>query len=102
MTPRYPLGVEKERYPWRVNVSVKLYIDNQSTLSIMKSGQFSRRSRHIDVKFHFLCDLVSSKQIEVYYCPTDLQVADILTKPLTHTIFDKFRNVIVKNIVLDN
>ena len=49
--------------------------------------QKSRVYQHIDVRFHFVRELVSSRTIVVEYVPTSEQRADILTKPLTGSIF---------------
>lgn len=47
------------------------------------------RSKHIDVRFHFLKDLVSEEVIELEHCNSDDQIADIMTKPLRRDVFQK-------------
>lgn len=47
-------------------------------------------SKHIDVHFHFLCDLTWGA-IELVYCRTQDQLADVMTKPLTLEGFQRFQ-----------
>ena len=78
---------------------VKLLQDNMSTINMVKSGKTtSERTRHIVIKFYFICDRYQSKEIDVEYIQTDQMIADALTKPLQGEKFRKFRNLIL-NIV---
>ena len=49
------------------------------------------RSKHIDVRFHFLRELSKDGTVELDYCSTQEQLADIMTKPLKLDIFLKLR-----------
>ena len=51
-----------------------------------------RNAKHYEVRLRFLQQLVLDKQIQFKYCPTDLQLADLLTKPLDSIKFLKFRD----------
>ena len=51
------------------------------------------RSKHIDICFHFLRDLVKDEVIELTYCSTRDQIADIMTKPLKIEAFLKLRDL---------
>ncbi|KEH31039.1 hypothetical protein MTR_4g088630 [Medicago truncatula] len=42
---------------------------------------------HIETRFHFLKDRVNGEKLELEYCMTELQVADLLTKPLKSSTF---------------
>ena len=57
----------------------------------------NKRSKHIEVKFHYIHGLVKEKLIEVKYYPTaeQMQLADILTKPLHHVKFEELKAHIV-------
>ena len=55
-----------------------VYEDNQSTIAMLKNGKSnSERTRHIAVRFYFLADRISSKEIRVEYMRTGEMVADI-------------------------
>ena len=57
--------------------------DNQSTIKVLKSGRSnSERSRHIDIRFYFICDRVKRGELCVEYQETEEMVADLLTKPV--------------------
>lgn len=64
------------------NVKISLNIDNQSAIQLIKSGSFSKRSKHIDVRFYFIHENYKIGKLDIKYCPTDLQIADMFTKPL--------------------
>ena len=70
-------------------------VDNAEAISLANNPLSSARTKHIDVRFHFLRELVRSKMIEVVYVPTKFQHADILTKPLTGEGFVMHRGVLM-------
>lgn len=59
-----------------------IYCDNSSAIKLSKNPVMHGRSKHIDVRFHFLCDLARDRIVELSYCQSHEQAADILTKPL--------------------
>lgn len=59
-----------------------LYGDNQSTQELTRSGIKSERTKHIDIKYHFVTDEVSSGRVRLQWIPTTQQLADVLTKAL--------------------
>ncbi|KAM1173939.1 hypothetical protein ACFX15_026054 [Malus domestica] len=52
------------------------------------------RNKHVDVRFYFLRDLCKDGKIELEYCKSGEQVADILTKPLMQPAFEKLRSML--------
>jgi hypothetical protein len=56
--------------------------DNQSTIAIALNPVHHQRTKHIDVRVHFLREHVKNKDVDIVYCPTEDMIADILTKPL--------------------
>lgn len=67
--------------------------DNSSTIKLSKNPVMHGRSKHIDVRFHFLRDLTRDGVIELKHCVTEEQVADIMTKPLKLDMFLKLREL---------
>ena len=59
-----------------------LMVDNQPAIVLTKNSVLHDRSKHIDVKFHFLRDCVNGGQIVIEFVETGRQLADVLTKPL--------------------
>lgn len=64
---------------------------NSSTIKLSKNPVMHGRSKHIDVRFHFLRDLARDGVIELVHCGTHDQVADLMTKPLKLNDFRRFR-----------
>jgi hypothetical protein len=60
-----------------------VHCDNQSYIKLTENPVFHDRSKHIDMRYHYIRDLVQRKTIKLQYIATSEQVADILTKPLT-------------------
>ena len=63
--------------------AVKMYCDNKSSICLAKTNMYSSRTKHIDVKHHFVREKISEGEIVVEYISTDQMAADFLTKPLT-------------------
>jgi len=69
--------------------------DNQSALALARNEHQHQRTKHIDIRHHFMRELLTSGRLAVAWVPTHLQPADILTKPLPPSIYLPLRNVIV-------
>jgi len=61
---------------------ITLYEDNAGCKAIAENGIKNARSKHIDVKYYFLQEVIASKVCKVVYCPTEMMIADIMTKGL--------------------
>lgn len=73
--------------------------DNQSCIKMIENEKFSNRTKHIDVRYHYLKDLVHNKKLQLKYCPTEINVADMLTKPLAGSKIKALRELAgLKNI----
>ncbi|CAL8991481.1 unnamed protein product [Prunus brigantina] len=71
-----------------------IYCDNNSAIKFSKNPVLHGRSKHIDVHYHFLRDLTKGETIDLIYCRSEDQVADILTKPLKLPAFSKLRKLL--------
>ena len=65
--------------------------DNQSSIVMARNPQFHGRAKHIDIKHHFVRELVSNGSVELQYCPTSEMLADVLTKGLAQQQFSTLR-----------
>jgi hypothetical protein len=72
-----------------------VYGDNQSTLAISKNGIKGERTKHVDVKYHFITETVVSGKVELKWIPTQEQQADIFTKALAAPVFEHFRKMLM-------
>ena len=66
-----------------------IHEDNQAAISMSKNQQYHGRAKHIDIKYHYIRELVADKCVMLKYCPTESMIADILTKGLTKEKFTK-------------
>ncbi|KAJ8747665.1 hypothetical protein K2173_012529 [Erythroxylum novogranatense] len=71
-----------------------IYCDNSYSIKLSKNPVLHGRSKHINVRFHFLRELANNGTIKMVYCATKDQLADIMTKPLRHEIFLKLREAL--------
>ncbi|GAB2274840.1 hypothetical protein Dimus_039096 [Dionaea muscipula] len=71
-----------------------IFVDNQSAIAIAKNPVYHDRSKHIDVRFHFLRDAVANDVVKLEHVKTQDQLADLLTKPLATQVFTRFRSMI--------
>lgn len=74
----------------RNELPVCLYNDNQSAQKLAKNCVFHRRSKHIDVRFHFVRTAVENNIVKIDYLNTNDMPADILTKSLSFQKHNKF------------
>ena len=72
--------------------STIIHCDNQSCIKLSENLVFHNRSKHIEMKCHFIRDLVQRGTLKLQHIHTDEQIVDILTKPLTTTKFVYFRD----------
>ena len=67
--------------------------DNQGAIALCKNPKFHARTKHIDIRYHFIREQIDNLQITLQYCSTEDMIADMLTKPLGKTKFQKFRDL---------
>jgi hypothetical protein len=71
---------------------VPLRFDNESAISMVDNPVEHSRTKHINIRYHFLRDHQQRGDIEIAYVSTHNQLADIFTKPLDEKNFSKLRN----------
>lgn len=74
--------------------SVTVRVDNQSAIKLSNNPEFHNRSKHIDVRYHFIRDIVEKGILHINYVKSKDQLADIFTKPLPKEQFYYLRNKI--------
>ena len=73
--------------------------DNKSTITIISNGNDKGRTKHMDIRYHYVRELVQRKQLSVTYCPSSQMTADMLTKPLDIKTFLSHRTPLLGNLV---
>ena len=74
-----------------IQKETNMFVDNKSAIALTENSMFHSRTKHIDIRHHFIRDHVEKKDIVVIYTPTDYQIADALTKYLPKERFIMLR-----------
>ena len=71
--------------------ATSLYCDNMSAIAMAKNPVFHQKTRHINRRIHFIREAVQENLIDIKFCSSEDQVADIFTKGLSKDRFSKLR-----------
>ena len=75
-----------------------IHEDNQSTIQLIRNGRSnSERTRHVDIRYFFLHDRMSTGDIDIQYLPTKEMITYMLTKPLQGELFRKLRKELINH-----
>ncbi|GMF61359.1 unnamed protein product [Phytophthora fragariaefolia] len=72
--------------------AVKIYEDNQDSIALAKNPEFHKRTKHIDIRYHFVREKVEDSQVVLEYFSTKDMLADLMTKPITAVQFHFLRS----------
>ncbi|KAI4387770.1 hypothetical protein MLD38_000175 [Melastoma candidum] len=72
--------------------NIPIMCDNTSAINLSQNHVYHSRSKHIELRYHFLRDHIQSGRIDIQYVNTEQQLTDILTKPLDKKMFEYLRN----------
>ena len=73
--------------------TVLIYGDNIGSITLAKHPAYHRKTRHINIKYHFIRKYVSNKSIALAYIPSRLNLADMATKPIKGPNIRNFANI---------
>jgi hypothetical protein len=71
--------------------ALTVYEDNQGAIALAKNPEFHKRTKHIDIRYHFVREKVEDGQVMLQYCPTQDMLADLMTKPISAPQFVALR-----------
>jgi len=57
------------------------YGDHESAIKLLKNPEFHRRTKHIDVRYHYIKEKFNEGLFSFWYISSEEQVADVMTKP---------------------
>ena len=86
--------------PEQSSSCVRVFEDNQVAVTLVDNTLSSARSKHIDVRFHFVGELLRAKRIDIQFVALEEQPADVLTKYLAVTPF-KYHSGLFLNLPLE-
>lgn len=73
---------------------ISLLIDNQGAIKFAKHDANGTQTKHIDIEYHVVRDLVFKKKMCLEFCASVQMIANIFTKPIGTQLFSKFINSI--------
>jgi hypothetical protein len=69
-----------------------IWCDNQSCVKLTENPVFHDKSKHIEIRYHYIRDMVQKGVVKLQYVTTNEKIADVLTKPLLRVNFVYFRD----------
>jgi hypothetical protein len=75
--------------------NTNVYLDNQGAIAVTKNPVHHARTKHIDLRLHFMREHYLKKEFNLYYCKTTDMIADILTKALNKQLHEKHASTIL-------
>ena len=66
-----------------------LYVDNKATIFLIKNSVLHNRSKHIEIRFHYIRECADWKLIKIDFIRTEEQFGDIFTKSLARVKFEE-------------
>ena len=84
----------------KVRLPMSVYEDNQTCITISNNHMAQKRTRYIDIRYHFIHDYTKddTDTIKLIYCDTKHMLADILTKTLPKPQHERLRNQILTDV----
>ena len=68
---------------------IPIFCDNTSAIAITQNPVQHSRTKHIDIRYHFIREHVMNGIVELHFVPSEKQLADIFTKPLDESTFSR-------------
>ena len=75
-------------------LATTIHADNQGCITLSRGTVTHSRTKHIDIRHHFIRERVEKSEVNLLYCSTKDMLADILTKQLPREAFEKFRSAL--------
>jgi hypothetical protein len=75
-----------------------IHVDNQSAMKIVENDTMRERTKHIDIKHHFIKEAIKANTIKLSWIESKQQIADIFTKALPTEAFNRHTSSLITNI----
>ena len=67
-----------------------ILVDNESAIKLGQNPEFHKKSKHIDIQYHYIREAIQDNKVKLIYINTKRQLADLLTKNVNRTLFEEF------------
>ena len=84
---QFLIDIDQSKYVSENQRTIKIYGDNNASITLVDQPQINEQSKHIDIAYHNVCDLHAHNIIATEYVSTKRIIADCLTKPLPRDQF---------------
>ena len=86
--------IEEQGFPLEATI---IYRDNTSSMKLEENGRASasKQTRHFNIKYFYVTDLIQRTEFKLKYCPTDSMIVNYFTKPLVGKKFKDMRKIIM-------
>ena len=81
----------------KIAATIKIKCDNQGAIHWATDKRDMQRAKHVALKYHFIRELTEDKTVQIEFCPTIDQLADIATKGLPHPRFKQLISMIFQH-----
>jgi hypothetical protein len=85
---------------FEVELSIKMFVDNAGSNFLANNRNSSDRIQHVNIRFHFVHEMIDNGFIDIIFVPTDENIADIFTKNLDSKKFKN--NQTILNVLLND
>ena len=82
--------------------SIPICGDSQGSIFMSANPVTESRSKHIDIRYHYIREVIERKLVEVFFIDGNDNPADLFTKNLGHVKFEKFRALLGLEFYSDN
>ena len=72
----------------KVSLPTNIFCDNRSAIHLAEEAGWCNHSKHIDIKFHYICELIKGSVVKLNWTDSASELADIFTKPLPLIVHD--------------
>nr|GEZ22798.1 hypothetical protein [Tanacetum cinerariifolium] len=94
------LWIQNQMLDYGVNfMNTKIYIDNESTICIVKNPVYHSKTKHVKIRHHFIRDSYEKKLIQVLKIHKDENVADLLTNAFDGNISDAYTDLAMRLMI---
>jgi len=83
---------------YEVEIPMKIYVDNVAAIYIARNNIGRKTTRHINIRYHFVRELVADGLVEVLFIRTKLNTSDIMTKNCDKVTFNRHEEDLVEDV----
>jgi hypothetical protein len=74
----------------RTDIHIDLFVDNKGAIDLAKNPVHHQRSKHIDIRYHYVRSQIQDGSVILHYVPSENNIADMFTKPVTKANLKRF------------